>query len=192
MNQLSFKQTRNIYGPFGRSALLLFVILLAATFFETLSIGMIFPLLQMLIRPEKTIPIVSWMLQAFDKQHHLMIICLTMLILVGGKCCFTMLKRFYSSYFINNLRCYWASEIKTKYLFSRYVDVIRQKPGVLINNLLQETSFASKALRDSVDLLANALITIGVIILLLLVNWRITLIVGLIAVGSRASLLAFF
>jgi len=190
MNILHFKlkQLNIVFGSFSKRALLLLVILLTATLFETLGIGMILPLLQMIIHPEKVVPLVSSGLKLFRKEYHLLLVCLMMLLMIGCKTTFTLLKIYYSNYFINDLRRYWSSEIMEKFLFSNYIDLIRHKQGVLLNNMVHETSFASKALRDLVDLTANGFIVIGLSILLLLVNWRFTLVIGFIAFASHLIL----
>lgn len=63
------------------------------------------------------------------------------------------------------------------YLYSKFSSLNRQRQGVLLNNMINEPSFASKALRDLIDFAANIILSFSIIILLSVVNWRITAIV---------------
>ena len=175
----SFRTLGQMFGPFRREAIFLFVIILAAALFETMGIGMVLPLLQTAMQPQAGEMFGLNLGHFAAGKWHLLLVCTVTLILIGLRSVFILLRYFYSTRFINRLRCYWSTAILENYLFAKYAVLIKHQPGVLLNNMVHEPTYASKALRDLIDLFANVLIALGITILLFSVNWRITVGVGL-------------
>jgi len=158
--------------------MVLLIVLLTSAVFETLGLGMVLPLLQTAIQPEEQPFYGLQLLKHVPTAYRLLTVCVFTIILFVFKSAFSLLRHYYSASFINRLRQYWSAGIMENYLMSKYTDMIKHRQGVLINNMVHEPTYASKALRDLVDLTANLLIAIGISSLLLAVNWRMTLAIG--------------
>lgn len=188
MNQLAnIRMVWETFGSFRFRAGLLFTIVVTSALFEALGIGMVLPLLQTAIAPSTKNMFFVRVLTYFSPNLHLLVVCLITLVTIFLKGVFRLLRYYFSSKFINDLRLYWATGIMRNYLSSRYPSIIKQKQGVLMNNMVHEPTYASKALRDLVDFFANGLIALSIMVLLVAVNWLMTLV--LIALSALVVLL---
>lgn len=170
----------NTFGSYKKSAVILLFIILCSAVVETLSIGMILPLLDIVIGSDISSSqnkYFSRFLNLFPEKHQLLLVCGITLFLIFAKSLFHLLSNYYSTRFITNLRKYWSGGMMKNYLYSKFSSLNRQRQGVLLNNMINEPSFASKALRDLIDFAANIILSFSIIILLSVVNWRITAIV---------------
>ncbi len=174
------------FGSYKKSAILLFLIILASAITETLSLGIILPFLDIIINPNTSSNEGNFflnLLDYFSKEYHFLIICGIALSLIVIKNFFSLVNTYYTTIFITGLRRYWSSEIMKTYMYTKFPSLTRQKQGVLLNNMINEPSFASKALRDLIDFVAKIILSLSIIILLFAVSWRITIIVSIISIG---------
>lgn len=174
------------FGSYKKSAAVLFFIILVSAVTETLGLWVILPLLDTVINSQTSVNTSSYFirfLDLFPKEKHLLVICVIAIFLVVIKSLFFLLHSYFSIKFITNLRRYWASGIMKNYMYSKFSSLIQQKQGVLLNNMINEPAFASKALRDTIDFIAKTTVSLFIVGLLFAVNWRITIIVSLISVA---------
>jgi ABC-type multidrug transport system fused ATPase/permease subunit len=169
------------FGPFKKSAVILFFIIIASALTETLGLAMILPLLEIIMGAQSgsmaEAKYLAPVLDNFPKNLHLLVVCSIYLFLLIIKSLFAVLHSYYSTRFITNLRRYWSCGIMESYMRSNFASLLRQKQGVLMNNMINEPSFASKALRDMTDFIAKSIITIFIVAFLFIVSWRISLII---------------
>jgi ABC-type multidrug transport system fused ATPase/permease subunit len=167
------------FGPFKKSAIILFFIILIAALSETLGLGMILPLLQTVLDPQSgytgATRYLAPVLNLFPKKFNLLLVCGMTIILILIKNLFTFLQIYYSNRFMTSFRRYWSSGIMETYIYSKFASLVIEKQGVLLNNIVQEPTYASKALRDLIDFFAKCIISFFILMLLLEVNWLITL-----------------
>lgn len=166
-------------GPFKRPAVILFIIIIASALTETLGLAMILPLLEIIMGAQSGSMVeakyLAPILDNFPNDLHLFLVCSIYLVLLFIKSLFAVLHVYYSTSFITNLRRYWSCGIMESYMRSNFASLLRQKQGVLMNNMINEPSFASKALRDLTDFIAKSVITIFIVAFLFFVSWRISL-----------------
>lgn len=167
------------FGHFKKSAVILFFIIIASALTETLGLAMILPLLEIIMGAQSGSMVeakyLAPVLDNFPKELHLFLVCSIYLVLLFIKSLFAVLHVYYSTRFITNLRRYWSCGIMESYMRSNFASLLRQKQGVLMNNMINEPSFASKALRDMTDFIAKSVITIFIVAFLFFVSWRISL-----------------
>ena len=120
-------------------------------------------------------------LSYFPQDFHLLIVGLVTLVIIVFKAIFITLRTYYSTRFVNKLRSYWSVRILDNYLFSNYTDLLKHKRGELINDMIHEPMYASKALYDMIDFLANCIISGFIVALLITVNWQMTVALGVLA-----------
>ncbi len=172
----------SILGDYKKSAIFLLFIMIVFAVTESLSLGMILPLLETILNPgnyTSRFAFITDFLNHFSHEQHLLIICSITISLVVTKSLFSLLHAYYSIRFITNLRRDWTLAIMINFMHSKFAHLIRQKQGVLLNNMITEPTFAAKGIRDLIDFLAKAIPSIFLIFLLFSVNWQISAIVFL-------------
>jgi subfamily B ATP-binding cassette protein MsbA len=166
-------------GPFKKSAVILFFLIIASALSEALGLGMILPLLQTALDPQSdytgTTRYLALVLNLLPNKFHLLIICGITIILIFIKNIFAIFQTYYSNRFMTNFRRYWSSGIMETYIYSKFASLVNEKQGILLNNMVQEPTYASKAMQDLIDFFAKCIISVFILALLLVVNWRITL-----------------
>jgi ABC-type multidrug transport system fused ATPase/permease subunit len=173
------------FGKYKKQAVVLFFVIIAAAVTETLGLWVILPLLDIIINSQASTDVPSFFvtfLNFFPHSHHLLVVCAVAISLVAAKSIFFLLRTYWSIKFISNMRKYWSAGVMRTYMYSKFPSLIRQKKGVLLNNVINEPVLASKALRDITDFLAKAIISLAIIIVLLAVNWKITVVVTLFSI----------
>jgi len=118
-------------------------------------------------------------LEMIPEQMRLLAVCSVTVVLFVLKSALTTLRYYSSSLFINRLRRFWSGQIMDSYLRARYTEVLTHRQGVLLNNMVHEPTYASRAMRDLIELLANTSMGLGLMSLLVMVNWQLTAVVGL-------------
>jgi len=175
-------------GPFKGKAMFLFAILLLAAVSEALGLGMIIPFLSVFVGEQSTADggtyvelLNNGIDSVFGSEYRLLGVCLILFSLYILKNLMYIARIGYSMYFTNSLREYWTNSILTGYLSTSYSKIIAQKKGALINNLVPEPVYASKAIKFLAGFIAQAILALALIITMFMVNWPITLAVMIIA-----------
>ena len=172
-----------ILGPFKKYAIFIFLIILFTSLTEALGIGIILPLVDIIVNSDNpTFGGIKWLklfLDQFPIRFRMLIVCGSALGLMIIKNIFVLLNAYFSNSFINNLRRFWSSTIMENYMHLEFTLLQKQKQGVILHNIVQEPSFASKAIRDMLNFFAKSTITFFIFLLLMLASWKITLSISL-------------
>lgn len=183
-------------GPFRVLAIILFFLTIISALSESLGLGMVLPLLEVAIEPDLNNTLgakhLAPLLNIFPKHFHLLVVGGLLICLIVVKNLLVVLRKYSSNKFIEDIRKYWASSIMKNYLYADFASLLKQRQGVWLNNMIYEPSWACKCLKDMIDFFAKSTVAFFVIVLLMMVNWRITITVCfaslLIAIGfSRLS-----
>ena len=84
--------------------------------------------------------------------------------------------------FIYAIRAHWVDRILRTYLAGSLLFMRTRSQGELVNDLVQETFRSVRAIHDALNLASRALTIVLVVLVMLLVDWRITLLAA--AVGT--------
>ena len=187
------KNIFSIIRIYKYSALLLLSIMLISALTETLSLGMIMPLLEVITKSDNDSPgsikYLYPILSHFPDHYKLMIIGVLMIILILFKNVFFVFKTWISLRFVLRCRELWMCKIMEKYLYAEYPFILSQKQGVLLNNLLVEPARATKSIQLTIAFISNAILMFFLYGMMLFVNWKITLlitiVVGIIMVSIK-------
>lgn len=167
------------------SALLLFLIMLAAALTETLGLGMVMPLLEVITNPTESssgsLKFLSPILGHFPNYYGLLVIGALLVVLVLLKNILIVCRTAFSSYFTHRFQRLWQSAIMKKYMYAEYPFLLSNKQGVLLNNLLLEPARAAKSLHQLIGFFSRAILAFFLYGLLLLVNWKITFLITFVA-----------
>jgi ABC-type multidrug transport system fused ATPase/permease subunit len=183
-------------GPFRVSATILFVLTIISALAESLGLGMVLPLLEVAVEPDLDNTLgakyLAPLLNLFPDNSHLLVVGGLTIFLIMIKNLLVILRKYYSNQFIEGIRKYWASEIMKNYLYADFASLLKQRQGAWLNNMIYEPAWACKCLKDMIDFFAKSTVAFFIIVLLIMVNWRITITVScaslLIALGfSRLS-----
>ena len=119
--------------------------LLITSFLETISIGILLPILEVIIEGKSNNETISLMLSYFTsstKFETLTIVLILFGIIILLKNIIIHLKNKLSAFILFGLRGYWMNELMNKYLYSKYDYIVGSKQGTLINNILVESEKA--------------------------------------------------
>jgi len=166
------------------SALFLFFLILASSFSESLGLGMILPLLEVITSPGDATPSVKYLapiLQHFPHQYRLLIISMMFVGFILTKNILFVLRTGFSVNFVYRFRKLWANSIMEKYMHAEYSYLLSFRQGVLINNLIIEPSRAAKLLQHFIEFFSKLILCLFLYGLLLFANWKITLIITIVA-----------
>ncbi len=160
-------------------ALLLFVIMFLAAIAEGVGLSLLLPLLSGLIGVEgeasgilKYLELTFCLFPPAYRMEGLMAVLVVVFFL---KSLMMILHRGMSVNFGMQLREKWSSEIFSRCLEANYKDIINQKQGFLINNIITEPLRASKSVTMLLELFCRAMICIVLFGILLATDWKITL-----------------
>ena len=183
--------TARLIGEHKIYAGVLFFIMLAQAFAESMGISMVVPLLSLVIEtsaPNQAIfGIINRIINLSPEKWKLLFVLAIMCGLVGTKSLMAILNDIFSNKFIWLLREEWSSRIFQNYLQTSVKKFSTQKQGVLINNVIVEPQLASKSVKFILEVLSKIIISSFLLFVLLQANWKITL--SLILLGLIAFIL---
>jgi ABC-type multidrug transport system fused ATPase/permease subunit len=168
-----------VLGDFRKPFLYLFGLLFLTAVAEVFSLGMVLPLLDVVVKSETGAPprYVAFLFRSFDKENLLLAVSLAMVFLIIIKNLLFLYSEYRSTRFETQLRLHWMKSIIEKYMFGDFRSVIGQKQGVLLHNMTHEPMYASKGIRDIIDLFSKTMISGAIMVLLLMTSWKITALV---------------
>jgi subfamily B ATP-binding cassette protein MsbA len=176
-----------VVGVYKYSAILLFVLMLAAAFSEVLGLGIIMPLLEVIINPgdmsKGSVRYLQPLLKHFSSHYHLMVLGGLMVGLTLIKNILLVLRTGFSTHFVYRFRRLWQCGIMEKCMFAEYPYLLSQKQGTVLNNLLVEPGRAAKSLQQIILFSFRAILALCLYSLLLFADWRITLGITVISFG---------
>lgn len=193
-NRLStFNILSDLIKGYRKFALVLFAIMVMAAFSEALGLTMILPILSGLMGSEQqftgVLKIVDWIVSPFPVEYKALI---QLCILVGAFLCKNILAvalRGLNAHFSMKLRELWSAKLLYRYLRDKYENVLEQKQGAMLHNAVGEPSRVSKSILVLLNLATKLILAWGITLMLLLVNWKMTLVLaaiaGLIYIGTK-------
>ena len=158
----------------------LIIISIAAAFFEALGIAIILPFLGALldnnIETEQFSYFINLINNIWTGENKIIFFIITILVLFIIKNFLIYIRSILTTYFQNDIRKFLSVEILNKYHLASISSLSKDKPGKLLNNLIQEPVLAGKFFAKSADLIAQSLIVIMIFSVLLISNPKLMII----------------
>jgi ABC-type multidrug transport system fused ATPase/permease subunit len=172
-----------IIRDFKWSAALLFLIMITCSVAETIGLGLVMPFLEIITTQNadhlRRVPYVNNLLNLFPANYALIVVGGLIFILIMLKNILFVLRTGFSVIFVQRLRKIWTLSIMEKYMYAEYPFHVTRKQGVLLNNLIREPSIAAKAIHNIIEFSSQLILFTFLYALVLLVNWKITLVMSL-------------
>ena len=166
--------------------LTLIIISIAAAFFEALGIAIILPFLGALLDNNTETEQFSFFIELVNKiwigENKIIFFILIILVLFTLKNVLIYLRSILTTYFQNDIRKFLSVEILNKYHQASLANLSKDKPGKLLNNLIQEPVLAGKFFAQSADLIAQSLIVLMIFSVLLISNPKLMTILTLVII----------
>jgi len=179
-------------GPYRRSLIVLLAITALTSLAETLSLGMILPLLRVVVEPLSDTgskgAIIDYLLSPFPAEQHLLVVCIGMLLVFLCKNALSLFFEYYSTSFVARLQLFWSGKMLERFLRADFLHSVSQKQGVLLNNIVNEPKQASGAMRQLADFWARAVFSSSMVVILLVASWRATLLLALVSLAIVLAL----
>jgi len=160
-----------------RQALGVFLLMVASAVTETMGVGMILPLLQLLTGEMAAGGYGGYALDLLDgmpESSRPLILCSVIVFLIVLKNVFFILKQWATAKLTFRLMERWAQRLMRKHLHAKYHYILSQDQGVLLNNLTREPGIASKAVRNLAEFLSKLILAMCLYGLMWIANWKIT------------------
>lgn len=187
-----FRRTWDLFHPCKGLGVVLLCVLSAAAIAEAASLAMILPVLQAVLSegeaPSAVLRYFALVSSVVPGPSLLVVVCIVAFLAIALKNVLILLRAYLSNHFVAELRRYWSCRILENSLFSQYSWLERQKQGVLLNNVVNEPNFAGKCLRDLIDLVGKAFLSVVLVIVLVMESWQIALLtafVGALLAGMQ-------
>ena len=156
--------------PIRKKTIACTIVIVISVFSEAIGLGMIMPLLGSIINPNKGKDAAEGFFSIFDTLTTIEL-ALVIIILFMLKFFFGVVKN-YLMYDVEwRVRSYWVSSVFRMYLHKDYIDYEREKPGVVFNNIVNETLKSASVYRQSMEYLAQILQILALSIVLLISNF---------------------
>jgi ABC-type multidrug transport system fused ATPase/permease subunit len=183
LNNEKLRYLWEIIRDFRWSAALLFLIMIACSVSETIGLGLVMPFLEIISTQNadhlRKVPYINSFLSLFPANYALLAVGGLMVTLIMLKNILFVLGTGFSVIFVNRLRKIWTLSIMEKYMYAEYPFHVSQKQGILLNNLIREPNIAAKAIYNIIEFSSQLILFAFLYALVLLVNWKITLIMSL-------------
>lgn len=168
----------DLFGAFKKRFLLLIFLMAIASLFECFSIAIILPVLESLINKDLSGFLGKFLvpfLAAFRKTLWPFVMALFFLLVTLIKVILLVFHNYYKTKLVNDLRLHWRLQLFRKYILSDYAYIINHRQGELLHNLESESGKAGKMLLNLTDFLFECLAFLGIYMILLITNYKITL-----------------
>ena len=176
----SIKQVLKLVQPFRRIVVLFFTTLIISSFFESFGLAMLFPLFEMIIEGETRHQLskaLIYPLKLVGFETEIINVSLFLLLIVFIKSIFRLLNTYYSNKICFDVRRSIMEKISRYYLSAPFSDIISEKQGVLINDLVHEPHKATGGMMKITEFLISFVMIFFYYSVLLLTDIKITLIV---------------
>jgi ABC-type bacteriocin/lantibiotic exporter with double-glycine peptidase domain len=183
---------RHALAPVRRRAALVLGVITAAAVLEAVGVGLIVPLIAIVLDVDDVRGVgsgVAWVQGAIEQmlpgQSLLLAVCLLIAAVYLVKAALTVLSSYLSHSFQQRLQARWTGDMLEGYLWTDYRTLLLRDRGALINNVTHETISAQKAVKFALGYVSRLLVAATIYLMMLIVNWQITLILSVIG-GSIA------
>ena len=167
------------FEVYKRHAALLLSVMLLAALTEGFGLALAVPVLEMIlkdgtpdspfVRPLKPV------LMHFPPQYAALAGGLVVFLFVVINNCVVTFRAAFAAYFVNAIQNMHRRKIMSLYLMADFRYILAHKQGVLIDNLINRTSNASKFIYNLIELTSHLVITAAMTILMLALSWKLTL-----------------
>mgnify|MGYP001343766956 FL=1 len=171
------------------SSFFLLVLIILSSFFETLSIAIIFPLIKVILGTNLDKEIEFFENLQFFKDYELpfldetlefegalvYLILLSVVSIFFIKAAVLTLSNWYQFRYIKLIDISWVSKLFNKYIKSNYDFHLRNNSAILLRNLNQ-CSIAANSLKIFIVLFSEIIILLSIITLLIIINFQFSLI----------------
>ncbi len=161
----------------GRRGLLLMAVLLAAALAETLGLAVVLPLLTSLLDPDGgglAGGITTFIQRLLPPGAGPELLLGLLIGAFAVKTALQVAARGLSYNFAMTLREHWTVRIFRRFVDAPYARVVAQRQGVVIQNMVQETYIAAKAVTQILEFINRLIISVALALLLLFTHWQIT------------------
>ena len=169
----------NLLKPFKAYVLILFLLILLTAFFESFGLALLLPLVENVLKENSASPItgiIDAFYDIFNIEKTLTYTGILLITIILLKNIFMILTKYLNTKLVFNIRKYWMIKINDNYMYSSYGNIIKEKQGVLINNLVYETQKAATGILKINELLISVIMVFSYITLMLLVNPKVAII----------------
>ena len=175
MSAILFK----LLKPFKSYVLILFCLILLTAFFESFGLALLLPLVENILQENSTTPLTSIINKIFDFlniEKTITSIGIIFIDIILIKNVFKIIFTFINTKIVFNIRKYWMLIINDNYMYSPYGNIIKEKQGVLINNLVYETEKAAGGILKINQLFISVIMVISYITLMFLTDPKVAII----------------
>ena len=169
----------NLLKPFKGYVLILFFLILLTAFFESFGLALLLPLVENILQ-EKTSSTISGIIDGIygflNIENKFSYTGILLIIIILLKNLLMILTKFYNTKIVFNIRKYWMLKINDNYMYCPYGNIIREKQGVLINNLVYETQKAASGILKINELFISMIMVISYITLMFLTDPKVAII----------------
>jgi len=180
-NRNNLQKIGDLIEGHTKYALILFIIMLLAAIAEGVGLSLVLPLLSGLVGIKDYSSNFSeyiLILSPLPEKYRIEGLLLFLLIVFFLKSVLMVLHRGLSVNFAMQLRETWSNKIFSKYLGMPYEKIMNQRRGESINNIVIEPFRASKSITMLLELGSKLTLSITLLTLLLLTEWKFTLLVA--------------
>jgi ABC-type multidrug transport system fused ATPase/permease subunit len=169
-----------------------FALMLAVALLEGLSVGLFMPLVASITGAEtfaggRIATMAANLIASVPPDSRLTVFGAAFVGLLAVKGAMTVAQVNVSYRFIYSIRQHWVERILRHYLDGSLLFMRTQSQGQLVNDLVQETFRSVRAVLDALNL-ASRTVTIGLlVVLMVLVDWRVTVIAAATGAGAYAA-----
>ena len=177
-----FASLKKLIERHKKYAFILLVVMLLAALFEGFGLSLVLPVLSRLMGVDSLPPdfakYIDMFLYPFPASYRFEILLSALAVAFLFKSILMLLHKGMAVNFAMRLREEWSEQIFFSYLNSGYKDILSQRQGTLINNITLEPLRAAKSITMLLEMLSKLILAIVLSSMLLLTNWKITLLAG--------------
>ena len=159
--------------PFKYLVLSLFALILLTAIFESFGLALLLPILDIILQEDSTSKLnylITFPLKILNIENDIIFIGLFSIAVIVIKNIAKSLTVYFNSKIVFSIRKDWILKINNYYMYCPYSEIIKQKQGILVNNLVYETQKAANGILKINDFLISALMVLSYIILLFLTD----------------------
>ena len=176
-NQIKF--IVNFIDIYKKHTLVVIFVSILAAFLEASGFALVIPLLNSIFIDSSSGSFfsASLILADYSEDQKLIFICILIVLVFLFRTICSILNIFLISKLSWNLRTLYATKIMDRYTNSHYESTINKKIGAIVNDTLTETTRGGTAVRYFVSFITRVFLGLGLTILLMFTNYKITLVI---------------
>ena len=180
----SSRQVYQAVSPYKRKISILLGISLLEAISASFGILLIIPFLD-IATGKQSLPILNTLLTPIlalsSQQHQISLLAGFMLLAMALKCALSLFNTYLATSFTLKLSEQWSNRLHQLYLRRRFDLSVKDKHGEVLHNLAIEPPTASKFLMAVVEYCSRIVLSIAMVVVLITIDWQITLGLGSIA-----------